>query len=273
MKKIISPNKKIDYLHQSKDSNRNRHRNRQTSNYFSNRNEIYPFAHPSLIHLSDLDQADDIKTSIDGMLQEAKHNGFPATHFDKLSHMIWQRKNVFRTTFSAGSPAAVPPLRIRLRADAVPTIVKLRKYTYEQKLFLRKLMKQLIDLDYIYPNPKAKWALAPDLVPKPGPDGSRFTGDLRPINKWTILECFRMPNVDQELEKSKESKFYADFDMTHGYWQFLVHRDDRETQSIITPDGIVTPGRLLNGNVNANSHLQASLVSTMSPRLKNRLLL
>ena len=82
-----------------------------------------------------------------------------------------------------------------------------------------------------------------------------------------------MPNVDQELEKARESKFYAHFDMTHGYWQFLVHSDDQETQSIITPDGIFTPRRLLHGNFNANSHLQASLVSAMSPRLKNRLLL
>ena len=137
-KKNQPTKKNFNKLNQSGD----RKKNRQTSNYFTNRNEIDPFPHPSLIDPNDLDQEDDIKTGINGMLQDATRNGFPATYFDKLSNMIWQRKNVFRTTFSAGPPAAVPPLRIKLRADAVPTILKLRKYTHERKLFLRRLMKK-----------------------------------------------------------------------------------------------------------------------------------
>ena len=73
-----------------------------------------------------------------------------------------------------------------------------------------------------------------------------------------------MPVIDQELEKARNAKFFADFDLKHGYWQFLVHEDSQETQSLVTPNGIFGPRRLLHGNVNANSQLQSSINLHMS---------
>ena len=154
------------------------------------------------------------------MLSSAIEHGFTNDRFDELKDTIHRHRNVFRTSFSAGPPAAVAPLRIKLQKDAIPTVVKLRRYSPEQRQFLKKLMDQLIKLDLVYPNPTSKWGSALHLVPKHGPDGWRFTSDLRPINRWTIAERFPMPNIEHELQKAKGSEFYGDFDLTHGYWQF-----------------------------------------------------
>ena len=246
---------------------------RLRSHYFANRHEPDPFPDPSLIDAADSDQSSGIDDAIQNMLQDALDNGFPTTHYSKLCEMIRSRRNVFRIGFSAGPPASVPPLRIHLKPDAVPTVMKLRRYTESQKKFLKRLIDKLLECDYIYPNPHAKWACAPHLVPKDGPGEWRFTGDLRPVNYWTIPSSYPMPVVEQELAKALGSKFFGDFDMPHSFWQFLIHPDDQETQSIITPFGIFTSRRLLHGHVNANSHLQSSISNEMSDHLKNRMLM
>lgn len=134
-------------------------------------------------------------------------------------------------------------------------------------------MSKLLECNYTYPNPTSRWGSAPHLVSKPGPDGWRFTGDLRLVNKWTIASKFPMPVVEQELEKAQGAHFFGDYDMLHRYWQFLVHPDDQETQTLVFPDGLMSPTHLLHGHFNANSHRQSSLMKYMPPDLKSRLLL
>ena len=130
---------------------------RPCSNYHTNRLEVDPFPDPSLMDPADGDQEQEVNECIESMLVEAQTNGFPVDKFPQLKTVILARRNVFRISFSAGPPANVPPLRIQLKPDAQPTVVRLRKYSSDQKLFLRKLMKRLIDLDYVYPNPTSKW--------------------------------------------------------------------------------------------------------------------
>lgn len=83
-----------------------------------------------------------------------------------------------------------------------------------------------------------------------------------------------MPVIEHELENARGATFFADFDMIHGYWQFLIHPEEHETQTIIFPDGLMDATRLLHGHVNANTHhLKTYFMSKMSESLKSRLLL
>ena len=82
-----------------------------------------------------------------------------------------------------------------------------------------------------------------------------------------------MPVNEHEFQKPKCAKYSGNFELIHGYWQFLVYPDDQKIQSLITPDGIFTPRRLLHGNVNANRHLQTSLMRDIPEHLSKRLLL
>lgn len=60
---------------------------------------------------------------------------------------------------------------------------------------MSKLTKELEEKGLIYANPSSKWACAPLIAPKKGPDEWRFTSDLRPVNFYTYPFAFPMPNV------------------------------------------------------------------------------
>ena len=67
------------------------------------------------------------------MLHIALENGFTQERFSEQRNLVIERRNDFLTSFSAGPPANVPPLRIKLKPNAIPTIVKLRKYSADQR--------------------------------------------------------------------------------------------------------------------------------------------
>eukprot|EP00171_Calliarthron_tuberculosum_P022675 IDg22675t1 len=81
----------------------------------------------------------------------------------------------------------------------------------------------------VYLNPTAKWALAPLLVPKPGPAAFRFTVDLRPVNKYTVKQAITAPPIEIELHK-----------LANSY-------------------GVYTPTRVMHGTANATAHMHSAL--------------
>ena len=170
-------------------------KDRPRANFYENRNLVDPFPDPSLIDPYDEKQEQEIDQSIGVLINSAVDSGFPKEHLDELTNIIQSRQNVFRLSFSAGPPENVPPIRIQLRYDAVPTVVKMRRYSADQREFLRNLMDRLIKIDYVYPNPTAKWASAPHLVPKTGTVRWRFTGDLRTVKKWTIPQRLSLIHI------------------------------------------------------------------------------
>lgn len=97
-------------------------------------------------------------------------------------------------------------------------------------------------------------------MPKPGPVQWRFTVDLRPKNRYTVPQIFTLPIIEHELSKASGAKIFANFELSHVYWQLLLHKDSQCSQSFITRDGIYEPSRTLHGNINANAHLHASFV-------------
>ena len=123
------------------------------------------------------------------------------------------------------------------------------------------------------PNPSSQWASAPLLVPKHGPVPFRFTVDLRPVNKFTIRHQYPMPNLEQELTKLSGSKYFANFDFSHAYWQLPLHPDSQSLHSFITPDGVFSPTRILHGTTNAVMHLQSSVEAILKTSLKRNTLL
>ena len=127
--------------------------------------------------------------------------------------------DIFRTSFSAGPPAKLPPLEIELTSDAKPVKVLLRNYSQEQKEFMRDFASDLVSNGLAYPNPTSKWACAPLLVPKPGAR-FRFTVDLQAVNVSTVRHQYPMPNLEQELSGLAGAVYFANFEMSHGYWQF-----------------------------------------------------
>lgn len=81
------------------------------------------------------------------------------------------------------------------------------------------------------------WASAPHIVPKPGPVMWRFTADLRPVNKFTVLYQFWSPNVEPEFDKKANARLFVNVDFTHSYSQILLAALAPNCQSIINLTG------------------------------------
>ena len=81
-----------------------------------------------------------------------------------------------------------------------------------------------------------------------------------------------MPLIEAELDKAAGAKIFCEFDMTHRYWQLILHEDDQECKSLVTIDGIYTAIRILHENLKANSHLHEGFMAKMPQYLKEKLL-
>lgn len=189
-------------------------------NYVTARTEEHPFPDPSLLDPIDTDQHDDICKAIEDIKENANQNGLPAVYESNLKGILRDHMVIFRTSFSAGPPAKLPPLKIELTPEAKPVKVRLRKYSQEQKIFMHDFVNDLVAHGMAHPNPTSKWACAPLLVPKPGAL-FRVTVDLKPVNVFMIRHHYPMPNLEHELVGLKDAAFFANFDMSHGYRQLL----------------------------------------------------
>ena len=80
------------------------------------------------------------------MLADVLENGFPEGDYPKLKDLLYRFSDIFRTNFSSGPPASIPPMVVELTHDARPTVVKLRRYSESQQRFLRKITDKLLDV-------------------------------------------------------------------------------------------------------------------------------
>lgn len=97
--------------------------------------------------------------------------------------------------------------------------------------------------------------------------------DLGPVNRYIYELHFPLPLIQADLEKAAGAKLFCELDMTHGYWQLLLHEKSQECQSFVTLDGLFTPTCVLNGNFNSNLHLHSGFMSKLTPDLKKKLLI
>lgn len=179
---------------------------------------------------------------------------------------------MFRTTFSAGPPAHVPPLEVRLSPEAKPVHMRLQMYSADQRSFFKQHVADLETCGMVLHNPNFIWTRVPLLLPKPGPVRFCFTVDLRPVNKFTLVHQYPMPNLELELTKTSKSLFYSIFDLSHGYWQFQLETESQECQSFVTPYIIYTPTPLLHNTNNALTYLQSTLDSILPTSLCHNIL-
>lgn len=115
-----------------------------------------------------------------------------------------------------------------------------------------------------YGSPTSPWAFGPVLVSNPGPVHFRYTVTIRPVKKFTVKHQYSMPTLEHELTKLSCSRYFATFDLSHGYWQMDLDAESEEIQSFISRDGICTATRVLHGTKNAVTHRRSSVSEAIS---------
>ena len=218
------------------------------------------------LNMSDVHRNDTmIKELLQDHVDAAVSNGFPESRKNDLQDIVNEYKDVFDLSLADREPAKVPPLKVKLKSDAVPQKAKSRKYPPIKSDFLCEWYHTLCQNGLMYENFESRWASCALPVRK-NPEESdlskaefRATGDYRQVNKQCESIAYTMPNVPLVLNKVKGSKCFFWFDLLKGYWQLPLHEDSQEILSIITDISVFTPKRVPQGFINAGLHFQSCI--------------
>lgn len=174
------------------------------------------------------------------MLQKSSTNGNP-DHTSKLRKISDHHMDTSRTKLSSGSPASFESLKASRKDDGSSVRVKLGNYSVDQRKFMQRYVTKLEKGVIVYLNQTASWASTLLLIINHESARFRFTVYFRPVNRFTAVNQYSMPNLELERPKSSQSPFLTMFDLPHGYWQFPLHPNPQECHSFVTPEFIYTP--------------------------------
>ena len=158
----------------------------------------------------------------------AKHN-FDLGEFSKIMHRI--------------DTGTAPPVRHGLRRTPLG-------FQDQEEAHLRTMVEHGI----IQPS-SSEWAAAPVIVRKK--DGTfRYCVDYRSLNNLTRKDGFPLPLIEECLDALADTEFFSTLDMASGYWQVVIHPDDRHKTAFITKYGLYEHVRLAMGLCNSPATYQ-----------------
>lgn len=95
--------------------------------------------------------------------------------------------------------------------------------------------------------------------------GVRLACDYRYVNSYTIADVFPLCTVDELVRKVGNGRMISVFDAKSGYWQFLVHPEDRWLTAFVTHEGLYEWERMPFGLRNAGATFIRALTSILQP--------
>jgi len=117
-----------------------------------------------------------------------------------------------------------------------------------------KHLQELLDKNIIQPS-TSEWAAAPVICRKK--DGKiRYCIDYRKLNAVTRKDAFPLPRIQACIDHLRGTKFMSCLDMSAGYYQFQIHKDDRYKTAFITKYGLFEHVRLSFGLCNSPAFFQ-----------------
>ena len=81
------------------------------------------------------------------------------------------------------------------------------------------------------------WA-SPLVIVRKKDSSLRLCVDYRRLNSHSKVDAYPMPRVDDLIDRVAGSPYITTLDLTKGYWQVPVAREDREKTAFTTPFGL-----------------------------------
>lgn len=114
-----------------------------------------------------------------------------------------------------------PPLFSHLSDDCQPIACKSRRYSNEDQIFIEEHIADLLSKGIIEPC-RSPWR-AQVLVTKDDRHKKRMVIDYsRTIDKFSSLDAFPLPRIDDMAFEVSKSKFYSTFDLKSAYHQIPI---------------------------------------------------
>ena len=216
------------------------------------------------------DALDRLSRSLDAMLERSRPVFNTDKLFSELTQLVYEYKDIWRVDlmddliFGNTDPIKVPPYDIRLKPEAVPRRAKMRAYNRLEREFLSKMTSDLTAINCLYRNFESRWSSPSYVVTKPGKPGSdishfRWTGDIRYVNSMTEKLAGSMPLMSSLLEHLDGAQVFASLDCHKGYWQIPITKRSQEICSFLTPHGIFSPTRLMQGHTDSVAVFQQTM--------------
>ena len=114
---------------------------------------------------------------------------------------------------------------------------------------LDKTTSNLLQNGFIRPS-QSSW-LSPVLFVKKKDGSQRFCVDLRKVNKVTKIDNFRLPNIQDLLDRLADKVYHTSLDCRLGYYQVEIEESDKEKTAFCTPSGLYEFNRMPFGLTNA----------------------
>ena len=144
-------------------------------------------------------------------------------------------KQKYRSTFT-DTPGKTNAIHHRIETGAAhPVFVPPYRVPQALQPVLREQIKEMLEQGIIEPS-KSEWASPVLLVPKK--DGTkRLCVDYRKLNAVTTPDPFRIPRIDEVIDRLGKAKYLSTLDLTKGYWQVPVAEEHRHKTAFMTPEG------------------------------------
>jgi hypothetical protein len=179
---------------------------------------------------------------------------------DELSATSKQTANYFVRLWQSESINVLPPpladeVVIELIPGAPPNVKqRVRSYSPDQLNAMKANIDQLVKDGMIYPNKNARY-VSPVLMVRKG-SGWRMVADFTLINSYIVKVCWPMTLLEQAMHSNPEAEWFAKLDLAQGYYHIPLAAGSKDILSIITPFGVFTPNRMLQGFCNATFYFQ-----------------
>ena len=124
----------------------------------------------------------------------------------------------------------------------------------EQRQATQKMVAELLEQGIISRS-TSPWASPICIVRKK--DGSpRLCVDFREVNKHLSVPKYPLPRIDDVLQSFEGKKFFSVLDLTSGFWQIPIKKEDRHKTAFVTSEGLFEWNRMPFGLASSPAYFQ-----------------
>ena len=177
----------------------------------------------------------------------------------QLRNLLWENKNAFVDKNNKLGYCDIIKHRIELEPNARPTPRAPYKVSPEKREEIRRQLDDLLDQGII--KHSVSPFSAPVLLVKKPSGKWRLVIDYRDLNKQTIPIVYPLPAVTDCLDMigSQAPKYFTTLDMTSGFWQIALNKQDYHKTAFVSHDGKFEFTTLPQGLRNSSASFQQTM--------------